>query len=210
MAPSAASWSLLSKKKWLLEFEGILYMKSHVDNGTSNLCTTVALEQNEHVCKYSLPNSEGYSTLLCGNVITHIVHELNCDKKNVLYMFDVFPVIQKEVDARYNKLADYSIYKIFNKRTYIIVGVKLSVPHRLTSSEKDNLSQLFLEAMYCSSNETVSQIMMCILTNGTVWHMIETDMAKKPIQFIKYHFVGSCHVAQICDTITGFIHHHSE
>ena len=48
-----------------------------VDNdATSNKCKTITLEQNEHVCLYSLPNSEGYASLLCVNVITHIVLEL--------------------------------------------------------------------------------------------------------------------------------------
>ena len=156
---------------------------------------------------YSLPNSIGYASLLCGNVITHIVHELNCDKKTVEYMFDISPIIQREVDARYT---DYSVYKIFNKCTYIIVEVKLSAPNRITATEKDDLSQLFLEAIYSPSNETAFQIMMCILTNGIVWHMTETNMARKPIQFMNYHFVDSCQVSQICNTITGFIHHHSK
>ena len=44
-------------------------------------------------------------------------------------------------------MLDYSVYRIFNRRTYIIVKVKLSVPHQLTSSERDSLSQLFLEAI---------------------------------------------------------------
>ena len=58
-----------------------------VEGVTSSRCTTVALEHNQQVCLYSLPNSEGYASALCGNVITHIVHELNCDKTNVEYQF---------------------------------------------------------------------------------------------------------------------------
>ena len=79
-------------------------------------CTTTTLQQNEDICLYSLPNSEGYANLLCGNVITHIVSELNQGKEIVEYKFDVTPIVQREIDASCNKMTDYSVYKIYNKR----------------------------------------------------------------------------------------------
>lgn len=56
-------------------------------------------------------------------------------------------------DKREDKEADYAIYRIVNKVTYIVVEVKLAVGARLTSSDKDKLAQLFLEAIYVHETE---------------------------------------------------------
>ena len=82
--------------------------------------------------------------------------------------------------------------------------MKLGVPSYLTVNEKDILAQIFLEAIYCSSNEGEAKQMVCVLTNGLVWHMIITDL-----KFIKYHHVEiepkSYNAANICDIITNFV-----
>ena len=126
---------------------------------------------NKLILKHSLPTNEGHATLLCGNMIAHIVDEININNEDSsLHQFEVFPIVKKEADARNNKLADYTIYKIYNKRTHVVVEVKLDVPDRLSAATQDNLAQLFLEAVYCSSQkEKGDSKMMCILTNGLVW-----------------------------------------
>ena len=58
-----------------------------------------------------------------------------------------------ELDSRENEEADYSIYKVFNRVTYIVVEVKLAVGAGLTVDDKDKLAQLFLEAIYTWEKE---------------------------------------------------------
>ena len=45
---------------------------------------------------------------------------------NRIIKFQVYPVVREETDRRQNKQSDYSILKIFNRITYIVVQVKLS------------------------------------------------------------------------------------
>ena len=136
-------------------------------------------------------------------MVAHIVSELN--KKERLYRLEIIPVFEEERDARTTKQFDYSVFKIYNKYTYIMVEVK---PNILTSATKDNLAQLFLEAIYCQSNEGQGE-MMCVLTNSFVWHCIVTEFSNKPLKFLKYfkiHIDTNYKDAErICDTLTNYV-----
>ena len=182
----------------------------HEDEEDSRMsrCEISDLKSCIKIIRNSLPTNEGYPTLICGIMVAHVVDELN--KKDRLYRFEIFPV-QQESDARNNKQSDYSIFKIYNKRTYIMIEVKLDVPSRLTAATKDNLAQLFLEAIYCQSNEGKRE-MMCVLTNGFVWHCIVTEFSDRPLKFLKYFKI---HIdtnnyykdaERICRTLTNYVH----
>ncbi len=43
-------------------------------------------------------------------------------------------------DNRENKLSDYSIYRVYNHVTYIVIEVKLSVGASLTAADKDSFT----------------------------------------------------------------------
>ena len=52
-------------------------------------------------------------------MIAHIADEINKQTKihHCIHQFEVFPIVKKEADVRNNKLEDYTVYKIYNKRT---------------------------------------------------------------------------------------------
>ncbi len=147
------------------------------------------LEMNQLICANSDPTNEGQPTVLCANFIAHVVNHANrtlCPVNEPWYKFEVFPVVREEADKRQNKASDYSIFKIFNRKTYVVVEVKLCVGARLTKEDQNKLAQLFLEAVYIfrlegKSNE--NKIISCVLTDGTTWHIIKTCVDKLPLHF---------------------------
>lgn len=105
-------------------------------------------EINKEICVNTDVTNEGHPTLLCGNLINHIVNDINRSFQNQHVKFEIFPVVAEAVDKRQNKFADYSIYRIWNDVTYIMIEVKLAVGMVLSSDESDSLAELFLEAYY--------------------------------------------------------------
>ena len=179
----------MERKNWLPEFSTLLGMKQSTIEATMQ-CKGTQFHVNQLVIRNSLPTNKAYATLLCGNMITHIVDELNEDKDDLNYRFEINPVVSREPD-RHNKLSDYSIFKIKNKKTLVIIEVKLGVPHLLVGSMKDDFAQLCLEALYCSMNEGEGREprqMLCILTNGMMWHALVVDL-RIPITFLKYYCI---------------------
>ena len=214
LQPSSAMWEILKMNNDLPCITTLLSMKpspEHEDEEDSRMsrCEVSDLKSCMKFIRNSLPTNEGYSTLICGNIVAHVVDELN--KKDSLYRFEIFPVVQQESDTRNNKQSDYSIFKIYNKRTYIMIEVKLDVPFMLTAATKDNLAQLFLEAIYCQSNEGKRE-MMCVLTNGFIWHCIVTEFRYRPLKFLKYFKIlidadnYYKDAKTICQTLTNYVH----
>ena len=172
-------------------------------------CKLTTLQINQKICSNSDPTNEGQPTLLCGNLINHIVEEANAVLGRKVCKFAIFPVMTEEADKRENKESDYSIYKIMNRLTYILVEVKLYVGRRLTKDDQDKLAQLFLEAIYVYSKEGKSvnnRILLCVLTDGTSWHMVQTDMTCFPLKFQSLFSCSTCQVemwdsnlSTICD-----------
>ena len=190
LSPSNATWDVMSKCEYLPPVEEILRLKTM--EYTEGNCLLKNLKINQDICRNSDPTNEGQPTLLCGNFVTHIVGDINTFLKDS-YKFEIFPIVKKEVDQRENKESDYTIFRIMNKLTYIVIEVKLSVGRRLTVADKDKLAQLFLEATYVYEEEghrSENNKMLCILTDATTWHLIVADVGRKPIKFIS-HFSTS-------------------
>lgn len=128
--------------------------------------------------------------------------------------FEIYPVVKEEGDERYNKESDYSIFRILNRVTYIVIEVKLSVGACLTAEDQDKLAQLFLEGIYLFTSEGKSRknsLLLCVLTDGTTWHMIKTDMTCKPLKFSLYTCTTyqdqkwDSNISTICDQFVGHI-----
>lgn len=99
--------------------------------------------------------------------------------------------------------------------TYIIIEVKLAVGAVLTTAEKDSLAQLFLEAYYVYGDEGSTQLnskKLCVLTDGTTWHLIEIDLRHKPFTLISAHSISTktevpwdSNLNIICDECTAYV-----
>ena len=119
--------------------------------------------------------------------------------------FEVFPVVRESTDKRENKMCDYSIFRIFYRISYIVIEVKLVVGGTLTAGDKDHLAQLFLESVYTYEKEGKSNsnsTMLCVLTDGNTWHLIKTDMSRKPLEFKSVFSESTKQVQQwdsVCD-----------
>ena len=167
-------------------------------------CGLTKLEINQEICSNADPTNEGHPTLVCGIFVNHIVKHINefCSSGlGNLCKFEVFPVVH---DKRENKFADYSIFRILNRITYIIIEVKLGIGATLTAAEQDNLAQLFLEAIYTFRKEgktLANSTMLCVLTDGNTWHLITADLSHLPIQFKTVFSESTKHVTQ-WDSIT--------
>ena len=186
LSPSSATWDILYTKNWLPDvtlFLAAVALPTQVPNGT---CVAINhIETNLIIVENSLPTSELYSAMICGNILSHVVQELNEKSGIKLYRFDTEPPVQEEEDARNNKTANFSIFKIRNKRTYVTVEVKLDVPEKLSKRTRTDLSQLFLESIYCCRKEKINR-MLAILTDGFIWHNMALDVSRFPISIEKY------------------------
>lgn len=161
---------------------GLISKKPEVDQK----CKLKYLPINQEIWANSNPTNEGQPTLLCGTFINHIVSDINASLGRNMVMFEIFPVVKEEEDNRENKFSDYSIYRVYNHVTYIVIEVKLAVGASITSADKDSFAQLFLEAEYIYAKEMKSKLnstMLCVLTDGTTWHLVTTDVSHKPFQF---------------------------
>ena len=117
-----------------------------------------------------------------------MVSEIN-HHEGTSIQFEVYPVIKQERDQRSNKRADYSILRVYNRITYIVIEIKLSVGAVITSGDSDNLAQLFLEVYYVYEEEKerrkhVNTTILCVLTDGITWHLIKINMQCKPLKFV--------------------------
>ena len=172
-------------------------------------CKSTALQINQTISSCSDPTNEGQPVLLCGNLIGHIVEECNEQFGRMICKFEIFSRVTDEPDKRQNKETDYSIFKVVNRCTYIVIEVKLSVGRRLTTADQDSLAQLFLEAVYIWKKEGSSEqnnIVLCILTDGTSWHMMKINIMIRPLQFLTLYSCSTMgvkpwdsNVSTICD-----------
>ena len=114
------------------------------------------------VIENSVPDNEGYAQSCCLPFIASVVAQINqsCNEKE--YMYGSYPIVFKDNgDQRRNKKADWSLYRIYNRRTYIIIECKKTV--RLILSDKKDISQLLLEALYIKENEKKQFILSAIV-----------------------------------------------
>ena len=62
-------------------------------------------------------------------------------------------MVKEEEDHRYDKLSDYSILKVLNEVTHVIIEVKESIGTVIGKAMRNEFAQLFLEATYCYDKE---------------------------------------------------------
>ena len=170
----------------------------------TKVCELTEFRINQEICSNSDPTNEGHPTLLCGNLISHIVSDINKQSGRNVCKFEVFPVVRQSTDKRENKMCDYSIFRVFNRISYIVIEVKLVVGGTLTAGDKDHLAQIFLESVYTYEKEgksTSNSTMLCVLTDGSTWHLIKTDMSCKPLEF-KSVFSESTKQVQQWDSVS--------
>ena len=188
LAPSNSTWRVMQHCTILPDITVLIGLEGSAPR-VNNRCQGCSDEFCKDIWCNSDPTNEGHSTLLCGTVLGHIVTDLNAivTEGEQKYKFEIFPVVKEEDDRRYNKLSDYSIFRIFNKIIYAILEVKLRVGTKLTNADKDDLAQLFLEVLYLHEDEknVVVEKPMCILTDGYSWHFILTDVSKRPFEFVQ-------------------------
>ncbi len=152
---------------------------------------SIAGLENEHLKKIfsditgnSIPENEGYVQHLCGPIVASTVQHLNDRQGQFVFRYSVYPVVREEAD----KYSDLAIYRIYNKRTYILIECKLSVPTILTASDIDSVAQLFLEAIYLRLQEgNCYSDILCVLTNGqTTWHCFHLDLGSTMLTVENY------------------------
>lgn len=216
LRPSNAEWRVLQICGFLPPIENLIG-KACTKPDVTKCCHLKDLEINQLICSNSDPTNEGQPTLLCGNFIAHIVGHTNTALGNQSVKFVVYPVVREETDRREN---DYSIFKIVNRITYIVVEVKLSIGARLTMDDQDKLAQLFLEAIYIFAKEGKSKensVILCVLTDGTTWHMIKTHMNQFPLHFESIFTCSTTsggarewdfNLGTICDQFVGHVKAH--
>ena len=79
-----------------------------------------------------------------------------------------------------NKVCHFNIFRMMNRRTLVIIEVKLDLTADITVSSKTNLSQLFLGAKYKRKREHgIYNEFLCLLTNTKIWHFF-TDLSSQP------------------------------
>ena len=88
---------------------------------------------NDIIANTIIPMIEGYPTILSANILSNVITEINVkkgftDPKEYMYKLQVYPVVfPHDEDCRKDKKADYTIMKVRNARTVVVVELKLSV-----------------------------------------------------------------------------------
>lgn len=216
LQPSSATWKVMKHVGIVPDINALIGLQSSHICTVEDKCQLTELAVNREICNNSNATNEGHPTLLCGIFVSHVVTDIN-RKSQKPVKFEIYPVVKEEDDRRENKLSDYSIYKIMNKLTYIVIEVKLSVGASLTCADQDSLAQLFLEAYYVYSGEGrkeshIYTTILAVLTDGTTWHLITTDMSSKPLKFISLSTISTRGLVKwdsgfnlICDECRAFV-----
>ena len=123
-------------------------------------------------------------------------------------------MVKEEEDHRYDKLSDYSILKVLNEVTHIIIEVKESIGTVIGKAMRNEFARLFLEAIYCYNKEQHKEMygqILCVLTDGYTWHFLTTTMTGKPLTFRDYlkitmatKYTGS-EVGEVCNYIISYV-----
>ena len=82
------------------------------------------------------------------------MEELN--NKEQLYRLSIFPVV-KDDDARRNKYADFSILKIKDSLTRVVIEAKFNISETVNYRMRNDIAQLVLETIYSDQQENNRQ-----------------------------------------------------
>lgn len=201
LPPSNASWDVMEMASFLPHITSLIGMFPPTTT-VNRRCTLTEIAVNTEMCINSIATNEGCSTLLCGNFVSHAVTDINDKEFSGVRTckFEIFPVVREEVDKCENKKADFSIFKIFNELTYIVIELKLSVGGSLNTQDHDIYAQVLLEAYYAyhkDGKQQANSTMLCVVTDGTTWHLFTTNFNCRPFAF-KILFFSDIVVCQYC------------
>ena len=79
---------------------------------------------NETISRRFLMENEGLPTIICGNIVAHIVDNLQSPEDNK-YAVKSFSEVSS--DLQNNKKTDYVIFRFINERTVLVMELKLSL-----------------------------------------------------------------------------------
>ena len=99
------------------------------------------------VCKNLQPLNEGFPTVVCGILASHIVDEMNKELDSNPYQLRVYPVVFNLMKIITNTKND-TIIKLHNARTVFVMELKLDVYLSLHSTIKDDLAQMIVDVYY--------------------------------------------------------------
>jgi len=216
LAPSACTWDILVQGGKVST--GLLFLQKIQDMFNKYIPTPMESFDDftkstiEGILRNSFPENEGFTQTLVGPIMAQVVDLLN-KKSDVQYKFSIFPIVKDEADRRHNKRSDYSIYRIYNKRTYVVVECKLSVSAQLSVALLDYVSQLLLESFYVYQREGCQyRHVMCILTDCYVWHVLVMDFGGSLWEPVNYLTVASLpytvDVRRITEIIIDYVPDH--
>ena len=215
LQPSSATWKKLAEKKILPSFPDFFCQIQSNDrtssftppdtessSGVVDSIKTV----NHSINLYGTPLNEGFSTLICGNIIAGIMAELNKPQK---YKFEIDPIVFKHpTDGRKDKKSDSTIIRIVNKRTVVVIELKLEVCAAITGGAKDNLAQLFYEGkLVCETEKKNYTKLLCIYANHTTWHIFVMDYSKVTLCCEEYYSYPLLNESVTCKLISDMVHH---
>lgn len=200
MAPSSCTWNILQEGNVIYSFEDFSEdmqgMKRVLGGSAEPTMDSTASSMVQIIEESTLPLNHGYPQLICETIIAQVVSNLNHVAGRKQYRFLSSPTVS-EMDKRKNKHSDIGLHrlKLYNKRTYILIECKCGVPIALMGDDTtvNNLSQLFLEAVYMHNEENAKlepsekyKSIMCGLTDGAAWHIFVIDLTTRPITFLEY------------------------
>ena len=211
--PSSVKWSELFKESIVQNFTTMQVLKAEEppssSSSSSTLCTSEDVKEftyvNEIITKRFLAQNEGLTTLVCGNVLAHIVNHLQSPSDDT-YCIKIFSVVKEVIeDARKN---NYIIMRLVNQRTVVVVELKPIISEDLGYLEKE-LAQLFLEVYYAQREDTKSsyqyQYMLPILSERKTWHVFILDLLRLPIKVKHYYMYSKPTISEICTGIRTLI-----
>ena len=177
--PSSVTWTQL--KKMGLAGNLRTFLPPDLANIESKLkCeSNLVADMNRIIMSNCTETNEEFSLLCCGNVISHIVEHLQEGMTKNKYRAFIAPSVKiDEDDARHNKKSEYSIIRITNERTVVVVELKESVSLSLYTNEKE-LAQLLLEIHYQSETDNLTDPAMPsytsivgVLADSHSWHIL--------------------------------------
>ncbi len=147
LPPSACTWGILEKAGRVEEFS-LFYTKlqgakTHITE--SVICVKDYVQRLfSDIKDNAIPENEGYAQICCIPFIAPIVSQLNELHANK-YKYAIYPTVKSAEDKRSNKKGDWCIYRIYNKRTYVIIECKKEVGLLLSNTKA--LAQLITEAL---------------------------------------------------------------
>ena len=204
----SVKWKQLYSENIVRHFTTMLVLQPEEfpsSSSSSTLCTSEDVQAfthvNEIIAKQFLVQNERLPTVVCGNIVVHIVDHLQFPTVNT-YSVKIVSVVKEVVaDARKNKKTDYVIMRLVNQQTVVVVELKPIISKDLGYLEKE-LAQLFLEVYYVQKEDTkcIYQYMLAVLSDRQTWHMFILNL-HLPIEVQHYYLYCKPTIWQICTVI---------